>query len=1133
MLNSILNLKNGKNSIHEFADSIRQGIPSAAFGVTDAFRCLLACSIDSPVLYVVKDYLTARFVTSEIKELSGKNVVYLPAKDEVLLPTRASSKDQAYERISAISDLNSADIIVATVEAVMQTLPKKIEKVVVKTGDTLDKMRFTEKLSLFGYTRVDSVESKGTYSVRGDVVDVYPINTETPVRIDFFDDSIDGIKQFDPETRKGMGFINEVTVLQASEYSFSKNDYELIKSLLKNEVAKAKLDAKVNLRRIEDDFLLAIENGDNETLSPLFALSSNSADITAYLTKETVVIYDEPKRTYEHAELVEKEFTERFKSLLKDGGVFSFTEKNFISLENLKTKLGVYRNGALSTLSTAIGFFNPLKIVNPNVSGVAKYQLDFNEFYTDVKNWSATGYSVLVCAGSENRADRLVIDLTDQGVMALSSQEIRLSIASVCHQELTSGFIFHEEKLAVIGSGNLFSRVVKERKIKVKKQNFFTAPEVGDYCVHEVHGIGRVLGNKRISSTEGTKDYVSVEYDGGDILYVPVEQMDILTRYLGGDKKPRLSKIGGADFERVKKAVKESIKKMSFDLQKLYAERKEQKGYKFIVENDLEEAFLQAFPFEDTPDQVIAEKEISEDMQSGKIMDRLVCGDVGFGKTEVAFRAVFRAVVNGKQSAMLAPTTILTEQHYNTAVERFKNFGVNIAVLNRFKTTKQQKQILEDLKEGKIDFIIGTHRLLSKDVKFKDLGLLVLDEEQRFGVEHKEKIKTLKSNVDTITLTATPIPRTLHMSLSGIREISVLNTPPKKRLPVQTYVTEESETLIKDAIMREVNRGGQAFILYNRVESIFSFAERVHDLLPSVKMTVVHGQMDEKVMEKNIISFYNGETDLLISTTIIENGIDLPRANTLIVIDADRLGLSTLYQLKGRVGRSDRLAYAYFTFKREKILSTTAFERLNAIIEFTEMGSGIKIAMRDLEIRGAGNVLGAEQHGHMDRIGYELYSKLLREELTGKEEKPPEMDVRLSAYIPETYIESNTMRMDAYKEIAEIDGTASAKEFISQAEDIYGKLPQETVNLINIALVKYLATGIGAKEVKVSREESSISFEDFNAFSDGKLISAVEKSNGQASISMTSVPKIVFLRNDGDTNEQMLIRIKDFFTERL
>ena len=1133
MLNSILNLKNGKNSVHEFADSIRQGIPSAAFGVTDAFKCVLTCAIDAPVLYVVKDYLTARFVVEEISQLSNKKVVYLPAKDEVLLPTRASSKDQAYERISAIDKLADCDIIVATVEAVMQTLPAKINKVVVKTGGTLDKMEFTEKLSSFGYIRVDSVESKGTYSVRGDVVDVYPINCETPVRIDFFDDSIDGIKQFDPETRKGMGFINEITILEASEYSFTKKDYALIKTLLSNERAKASSDARTNLRRIEDDFCLAMENGDNDTLAPLFALSENSADITAYLDKQAVVIYDEPKRTYEHAELIEKEFTERYKSLLKDGGVFSFTERNLISLENLKSKLGGYRNGALSTLSTAINFFNPLKIINPNISGIAKYQFDFNEFYNDVKNWATTGYSILVCAGNENRADRLVIDLTDQGVMALVSQEIRPSLASVCHQELTSGFIFHEEKLAVIGSGNLFTRVVKERKIKVKKQNFFTAPEVGDYCVHEVHGIGRVLGNKRISSTEGTKDYVSVEYDGGDILYVPVEQMDILTRYLGGDKKPRLSKIGGADFERVKKSVKESIKKMSFDLQKLYAERKEQKGYKFIVEKDLEQAFLEAFPFEDTPDQVVAEKDISEDMQSGRIMDRLVCGDVGFGKTEVAFRAIFRAVVNGKQSAMLAPTTILTEQHYNTAVQRFKDFGVNIAVLNRFKTAKQQKQILEDLKEGKIDFIIGTHRLLSKDVKFKDLGLLVLDEEQRFGVEHKEKIKTLKSNVDTITLTATPIPRTLHMSLSGIREISVLNTPPKKRLPVQTYVTEESETLIKDAIMREVNRGGQAFILYNRVESILSFAERVHDILPNVKITVVHGQMDEKVMEKNIISFYNGETDLLISTTIIENGIDLPRANTLIVIDADRLGLSTLYQLKGRVGRSDRLAYAYFTFKREKVLSTTAFERLNAIIEFTEMGSGIKIAMRDLEIRGAGNVLGAEQHGHMDRIGYELYSKLLREELTGKEEKPPEMDVRLSAFIPETYIESNTMRMDAYKEIAEIDGIDSANEFISQAEDIYGKLPQETINLINIALVKYQATQIGAKEVRVSKEESSISFEDFNAFSDGRLISAVEKFNGEASISMSSVPKIVFLRKEGDDNIQMLIRIKKFFTERL
>ncbi len=603
--------------------------------------------------------------------------------------------------------------------------------------------------------------------------------------------------------------------------------------------------------------------------------------------------------------------------------------------------------------------------------------------------------------------------------------------------------------------------------------------------------------------------------------------MDILTRYLGGEKKPKLSKIGGKDFERIKNSVRESIKKMSFDLKKLYQERDQIKGYKFIDDSELQTLFESAFPYEDTIDQVQANLDIKRDMTNGKIMDRLICGDVGFGKTEVAFRAIFRAVANGKQAAMLAPTTILTEQHYNTALDRFKNFGINIACLNRFKTLKQQKQIIEDIKSGKVDFVIGTHRLLSKDIEFKDLGILVLDEEQRFGVEHKEKIKLLKTEVDTLTLTATPIPRTLHMSLSGIREISTINTPPKKRLPVQTYVTEETDMLIKDAITKEVNRGGQAFILYNRVESILTFADRIQKLMPTLKITVVHGQMEEREMERNILKFYRGESDLLISTTIIENGIDLPKANTLIVIDADRLGLSTLYQLKGRVGRSDRLAYAYFTFKPEKILSTTAFERLNAIIEFTEMGSGIKIAMRDLEIRGAGNILGAEQHGHMEKIGYELYSKLLKEEISGVEEIVPDLDIRVNAFIPDNYILSNIARMDAYKEIAEIDSLESEKQFRETLEDIYGKIPTEVNNLINIAVVKMLATKLKVKEVNVRKSSVSLVFSDFKVFGEEKFNNAMAEFEGNVNISMAVMPTLEFNREEL-LNSDMLEKIRRF-----
>lgn len=1125
MLDKIIALRDRENSVNELRSAIRQGIPSAVFGVSDAFKNYIVATLDNPVLYIVKDGLTANAAAREIKDLTGKKTVVIPPKEETLIYTRAFSRDGLYQRIKAFDEISGADVIITTAEAAMQVVPKKINSLTLKKGQEVDRETVVSFLVKNGYERVESVESKGTFAVRGDVVDFYAVNGEEPYRIDFFGDEIETIKAFDPETRKSIGFKDDVKILQAIEFTFSSDDVIKLLKIAKKEVTTAEKDKKARLLEIYGDLELAADVKD-ERLSPLVPLSKDAGTLFDFLRQNTVVVFDEAKRSFELATLCETEFTERFNSLYSAGEVFSFAKNNCLSVEELKSKFLSYAEVALQTLSTSIPFFNPLKILNPKSGAVVNCRLDFKEVFSDIKNWLYSGYSVVVCTANPQRAGMLCSDLSDNGI-ASSLKDGELKGVTITAEKLSAGFIFHEEKVVVIGSGDLYSSSDRAKKLKVKRQAFFTAPEVGDYCVHEVHGIGRVLGSKRISTTEGTKDYIAVEYHGGDVLYVPVEQMDILTRYLGGDKKPKLSKIGGADFEKVKKAVKESIKKMSFDLKKLYGEREQTEGFAFNVDEEMEKAFDNAFPFEETIDQMAADKDIKADMQSRKVMDRLVCGDVGFGKTEVAYRAIFRAIVNGKQAAMLAPTTILCEQHYNTAKERFKDFGVNIVCLDRFRTEKEQKKIVNDLKEGKIDFIIGTHRLLSKDIGFKDLGLLVLDEEQRFGVEHKEKIKLLKKNVDTLTLTATPIPRTLHMSLSGIRSISVINTPPKKRLPVQTFVTEETDVLIKDAISREINRGGQVFVLYNRVESIFTFAGRLKNLMPSLKMTVVHGRMEERALESGIMDFYGGKTDVLVSTTIIENGIDLPRANTLIVIDADRLGLSTLYQLKGRVGRSDRLAYAYFTFKRDKILNNVAFERLNAIIEFTEMGSGIKIAMRDLEIRGAGNILGAEQHGHMDKIGYELYSKLLREEISGKEEKVPDLDIRITAYIPENYIEGNVSRMDAYKEIAEINSVDAEREFKERCKDAYGELPVEAENLVTIATVKYLAMKIAVTKVTVHKGETSLSFENFNAFREEKLMRAIEESGDSVRISMSSVPRIEFIRTE-ENNTEMLFKVKEF-----
>ncbi len=1127
MAHSVIRLNKPNNSIGIINDSIRQGVPTAIFGVVEEFKKVIVSELDAPVLIITSDVINAKSLANSIQEYSDKRVVVIPPKDETLVMRKAFSKDSSFERIVAISKIKDSDVVILPIEALMQTFPAEVQTFVVEKDGEYDRDALIKKLVSMGYKRVETVNAKSTFSLKGDMLEIYPVNSANPYHIDFFMDTVESIKEFDLENRKSLGFVKDVYICQAVEIILSELDGRRLLSMMESEISKCSNSSFTRLSQIKSDVQIALENKSYDELSFFGGMSEGAVYIDELISTNTVILFDEPKKLHGIATSLEREFNERFNDLYKGGETFLFAKRAFLPTEEIAPMLERNLFMGMQTLTSTLEFFYPLKIVNVKANKVADYKLDLKEFFNDAKNWLSTGYKVLVATGDAVKRDKLLDELFQNGLPRANCDTFREGVVAVSDKKLDYGFIFHEEKLVVIGSGNLYVKKQTTARYKPKKQNFFTAPEPGDYAVHEVHGVGKVLGVKRISSTEGTKDYVSVEYKGGDVLYIPVEQLDVLTRYLGGDKTPSLSKIGGQDFDRVKERIKSSIKKMSFDLKKLYEERNSRVGFKFELDEELMTEFINAFHFEDTFDQATTTKEILDDMSSGKVMDRLVCGDVGFGKTEMAFRAVFLSVVNGKQAVLLAPTTILTEQHYNTAVERFKGFGIKIACLNRFRTEKQQEEILQGLKDGSIDFVIGTHKLLGKGVQFKDLGLLVLDEEQRFGVEHKEKIKLLKSNVDTLTLTATPIPRTLHMSLSGIRPISTINTPPKKRLPVQTYVTEETDLLIKDAVLREINRGGQCFILYNRVETIHNFAAHIRELLPGVKTTVAHGRMEERALENGIMEFYSGESQLLISTTIIENGIDLPKANTLIVIDADKLGLSTLYQLKGRVGRSDRLAYAYFTFKREKVLTETAFQRLNAIVEFAEMGSGIKIAMRDLEIRGAGNVLGKEQHGHMDKIGYELYAKLLKEEIDGVESVPLEIDIRVTSYIPENYIESSSARMSAYKDIAEIDGDLAEKEVREGLEFTFGKIPEETDNLINIALTKVYAKKFNITSVVISKEEVSLTFSSLQAFKDGALMKACEKLNGRAVFSVKEAPMIEFRLGKLSGAERLLL-IKSF-----
>jgi len=1089
-------------------EEIRRGTPSAVFGVSDSLKYLLAGLIDAPVVYVTPDAISAKKAAANIAVLSGKNTQVLAAKDEVLLYRKALSKDSLYQRLNGTYALqNGCDVVVAEIDALLQLFPKSLPTLTLIEGEEIDFSSVCERLIKMGYTRSFEVESKGVFALRGDILDIFPINAENPVRIDFFGDTVEKIKPYDYESGTRLSTLSKITILAATDVFVAEEEKQEIASLLEKESKTFTThEAYTRAREIADDVISADCN-----TSFVLPLLKNSVDFFSVLAENTVLIFDEGKALWDKFDGLYKEHEERFQRLRAGGEAFAFSREQYVKKEDFLIVITQYRRLALQTFTGNPFFFQPLKIFNFSATPVARYLNGFPTLLTDIKNWLKGGYKVLLFCGEERLAVKMTENLAEEYVStsALGDTMPEGKGVYVLKERLDKGMVLHGCKTALIGTGDLYVKAPDNRRLRRKRGDMFSAPDVGDYVVHETHGIGKVLGTKKIETTDGTKEYVALAYKDGDTLYVPAESMDVLSKYVG-DATPTLSKIGGAEFERVKARVRASLKNLAFDLKKLYAERAENKGFAFPENQAFMQEFEDAFEYTPTLDQAASIEEVKADMTSDKVMDRLLCGDVGFGKTEVAFRAIYLCVLGGKQAAMMCPSTVLCRQHFLSAQARFEQFGLKIAALNRFNTPKETENVLKGLADGSIDLVIGTHRLLSNDVKFKNLGLLVLDEEQRFGVEHKEKIKHLRKDIDCLTMTATPIPRTLHMSLSGIRDISTIHTPPSERLPVQTYVVEETETLIRDACIRELSRGGQVFILYNKVESISTFAAGVKRILPEAKISVVHGRMDKTALENAVLDFYGGKTDILITTTIIENGVDLPNANTIIVIDSDKLGISQLYQLKGRVGRGARLAHAYFTFKPERVMTSNAAARLKAIMEFTELGSGYKLAMRDLEIRGAGNVLGAEQHGHMDKVGYELYAKLLKEELTGEKYQSVELDIHADAYISEKYIESPAGRLDSYKQIAEIASVADYKRVYESLRDTYGELPRAVENLLVIAVLKAYAAKCNVKKITVENGVGKLEFPTLEALGDKKILAALDKYGAQTRLNMAEAPIIEF-----------------------
>lgn len=1131
MAKKIFNFEELGKDFARMLNEIRAGNSCSIFGIQNSMRPALCNAIGKKILFLTADNILANSKKEEFELLGMKTLCFPSVLDNFILK-RAGSNEYNLERTLTLFNVlqKNFDVVVAPINSLFAFLPSVKEfkahilKLKVNQESTIEKL---ERLLVeAGYKKEELISSEGQFSKRGEIVDVFPIGEKNPFRIDFFDTIIESIKIFDIATQKGTKPVGEIAICPATNLFLDVDEIDEIKHRL----ARLKKSGTVEgseefiFNDYIDDILTRLELGERsynlDVLSPF--LADFRASIFDYLAgQDFVVVIDECKQVYDSMTAYEKETNERIKSLRQSNMLVAGEINPIFSSKEILSNLESCTSLAFLKITNANRFFSSKAVFNFSSLPCLKWTHNQKEFSGDVKKYLISGYKVYIFAGDESgveSAKNLLVS-HDININVRAAENIFSEDSSILKNSLGSGFVLPEQKIVVIGTYDLFPKKRSDSKLKTNKSNVFSMPKIGDYVVHQVHGIGVCEGITRLSGNLGTKDYLVIRYRDDDKLYVPTTQMDMIEKFAGSDTPKRLNKIGGQEFSSVKAKVRESVKKLAFNLIELYAKRDQIKGFAFSEDNDLQREFENSFAFTETEDQLLSVDEIKADMEKPKVMDRLVCGDVGFGKTEVALRAMFKAIMDGKQVAFIAPTTILSEQHYNTARARMFDYGISIEVLNRFKNKSQVDKILAGIATGEVDLVCGTHRVLSDDVVFKNLGLIVLDEEQKFGVEDKEKLKNKYPFVDVLTLSATPIPRTLNMSLSGIRDISIISTPPSERLPIQTYVAEFSETLVCDAITRELNRDGQVFILFNQVEKIYSFAEKIRRLIPDAKILVAHGQMGAKEMERVIYDFYHRQGDILVCTTIIENGIDIENANTLIVYDADKLGLSQLYQIRGRVGRGTRQGYAYFTYEKDKTLSSEAYKRLDALSEFCDFGSGFKLAMRDLEIRGGGNIFGAEQSGHLQKVGYDMFTKLLAEavkELKGEKiENSNDVMVKIAidAFIPDEYIATSEDRMIAYKRISAISSIEEIEKIKKELVEAYGKIPVQVESLIDVAFTRKLAQKLNAIEILSFGAEVDIIFDKKERITESELIAeAVYKFRMNCSIDVTNKPMIKFLK---------------------
>ena len=1159
-------LKNWK-SYNQLIEKINSNNgPIATYGIVDEsighINYAINEHVKKPVLIVTYDEMKAKKIYEDIKKFNEENVELFENREVIFYKVDAISSERLVNRLKVLSRVIKGEpiIVVAHIEALLNKIMNPdiygSHFICIDKEDTIDVEDLTNKFIQCGYEREHMVEAVGQFSIRGGIIDFFPPSSQNPYRIELFGDEIDSIRIFDIESQRSLELVDQAYISPVKEVLILDEYREaIIENLnldLKNATKKLNKDPRVK-ERLEEKFLEYIEEiRERVSISNLDMIIPYIPDkylgsLLDYFSNDAIVFIDEPKRIEERIRNTKEQFLLKYSELLQIGEVLSGHEKIRYEYDQIREKIEekiAIVNSAILSIGNDL---KPAEIVKFPTKTMQSFHNNMELLNEELNHYKYRGYKVIIFAGSEERAKGLQAALMDLGLVTSYVEdyehEIKSSQIFISPGSINRGFEYPDIKFAAISHKEIFKSTKDSRRVKKKSKGevlSFSDLKIGDYVVHENHGIGQYGGIEKLNIQGVIKDYLTINYRGNDKLYVPIDQMNLIQKYVGGEgTRPKVNKLSSSEWAKAKQRAKKAVEDMAKDLLELYAKRETQKGYAFSEDTVWQKQFEDSFPYQETDAQLRSIEEIKKDMEKPKPMDRLLCGDVGYGKTEVALRAAFKAIMDGKQVAFLVPTTILAQQHYNTMKERFCDFPVNIGMLSRFRTPKEQKATIEGLKKGLVDIVVGTHRLLSKDIEFKDLGLLIVDEEQRFGVKHKEALKKLKENVDVLTLSATPIPRTLHMSLIGIRDMSLIDEPPGERYPIETYVVEFNELMIREAILKEIERGGQVYFVYNRVENIDKIAAMLKKLVPEANIAIGHGQMSEKELENVMMDFINNKYNVLVCTTIIETGLDIPNVNTIIVYDADKMGLSQLYQLRGRVGRTNKVAYAYFTYEKDKVLTEVAEKRLRAIKDFTEFGSGFKIAMRDLEIRGAGNLLGVEQHGHIEAIGYDLYVKFLNEtikRLRGeKVEETIDTSIELSVdgYIPLNYIEDEEQKIEVYKKIAVIKNMEDYRELVDELIDRFGDIPKEVENLLDISYIKNTASRLNIKSISQSGNKIILEFNTLESISPNLVHFMASEYGKRIGFDLSKNPSFTYIYKKNLLSELKVVveKINSFYQE--